>query len=104
MSEPRRSTRTRAREEVAPSPTIEPPKDTPTKPSAKSLKRKRSAPVAKEPTPATPIVETPQEEIPPEPPKPVLPISLAPDQPLPTLPEPQTLDLSNEEYQSIQER
>ncbi|KAH7127026.1 hypothetical protein B0J11DRAFT_485976 [Dendryphion nanum] len=104
MSEPRRSTRTRAREEAPPTPTAEAPKDTPTKPPSKStLKRKRPGTVAKELTPATPVAETPQEELPQEPPKPVLPIRIAADQPLPTLPEPQSLDLQAQEYQSIQQ-
>lgn len=97
MSEPRRSTRARAREEAAPPPP-ETPKETPSKPSAKSLKRKRlSTAVAKEATPGTPVPEGPQ-----PPPQPVLPIRVTEGQPLPTLSEPQPLDLSTQEYQDIQ--
>ncbi|KAJ4293102.1 hypothetical protein N0V90_008384 [Kalmusia sp. IMI 367209] len=97
MSEPRRSTRARVREEAAAAPPPETPKETPSKP-AKSLKRKRpSVAVAKEPTPGTPVADGAQ-----QPSQPVLPIRVAEGQPLPTLTEPQPLDLSSEEYQDIQ--
>ncbi|KAJ4357338.1 uncharacterized protein N0V89_001913 [Didymosphaeria variabile] len=97
MSEPRRSTRARAREEAVP-PTPDPPKETPSKPPSKSLKRKRTsvAPI-KDATPGTPVAEGPQ-----LPSQPVLPLRVVEGQPLPTLSEPQSLDLSSQEYQDIQ--
>ena len=97
MSEPRRSTRTRAREEAAP----ETPKETPSKTSAvkSSLKRKRASVVAKDSAPATPTAEIAHQA-----PKLVLPIKIVEGQPLPTLPEPQPLDLPPLEYQDIQQR
>ncbi|KAL5374440.1 hypothetical protein PMIN06_010069 [Paraphaeosphaeria minitans] len=99
MSEPRRSTRARAREEAAPPPP-ETPKETPTKPLSKSLKRKRpSLAPSKDDTPrrGTPVAEGPQ-----QPPQLVLPLRVVEGQPLPTLSEPQSLDLSSQEYQDIQ--
>ncbi|KAF2192696.1 hypothetical protein K469DRAFT_654490 [Zopfia rhizophila CBS 207.26] len=100
MSEPRRSTRTRAREEAtATAAPVETPKETPVKTPAKtSLKRKRTTVPVKDSTPATPAAETSK-----EPPKNVLPVRLVEGQPLPTLPEPQPLTLSSQEYQSIQQ-
>jgi len=96
MSEPRRSTRARAREEAAPTPP-EPPADTPSKPASKSLKRKRASIVPlKDGGPAS-GAETPQQG-----PKHHLPVRLAEGQALPTLPAPQSLDLSPHEYQDIQ--
>ncbi|KAF2271175.1 hypothetical protein CC78DRAFT_528089 [Lojkania enalia] len=98
MSEPRRSTRARAREEAAPPPPPDPPKETPAKKPAKpSLKRKRTFPV-EDSTPNTPAPESVPEE-----PKTVLPTKLVEGKPLPTLPEPQPADLPAREYQSIQE-
>ncbi|KAF2643268.1 hypothetical protein P280DRAFT_467321 [Massarina eburnea CBS 473.64] len=103
MSEPRRSTRARAREEAVPPP--ETPKDTPaSKPKSQpqsqsqSLKRKRSSVPAKDvrTTPSTDAASADQ------PPKQALPLKLVDGQPLPTLPEPQPLDLSAREYQDIQ--
>jgi hypothetical protein len=98
MSEPRRSTRARAREEAA---AVPPPDaaETPSKPSAKSLKRKRNVAAAKDATPVQAAVETPL-----EPPKPSLPVKLVEGQPLPTLSEPQPLDLPSTEYQDIRQR
>ncbi|KAF2709711.1 hypothetical protein K504DRAFT_455396 [Pleomassaria siparia CBS 279.74] len=96
MSEPRRSTRTRIRDDAA----SEPPKETPTKTTTapkSSLKRKRPSVVAKDLTPATPLSETPQHA-----PKHVLPIKVVDGQPLPTLRGPQQLDLASNEYQDIQ--
>ncbi|PVH97849.1 hypothetical protein DM02DRAFT_532421 [Periconia macrospinosa] len=110
MSEPRRSTRARAREEAQPTP-VEPAKDTPSKPSKsqshqqpqpQSLKRKRSSVPAKDArtTPAN-EVETATEPVQ-QAPKQVLPIRVADGQPLPTLSEPQPLGLPAQEYQDIQ--
>ncbi|KAF2003832.1 hypothetical protein P154DRAFT_572664 [Amniculicola lignicola CBS 123094] len=108
MSEPRRSTRTRAREEAVAGPPPESPKDTPTKAPAKAsaksipgaLKRKRTtAAAAKDSAPATPTGESTQQQAP----RYVLPVRLLEGQPLPTLPEPQPLDLPAEQYQSIQQ-
>jgi hypothetical protein len=96
MSEPRRSTRTRIREDAAP----ETPKDTPSKTAVKlGVKRKRPSVVAKDSVPGTPIREAAQQT-----PKHVLPIRLVEGQPLPTLPEPQSLDLPVLEYQNIAQR
>ncbi|KAF2254597.1 hypothetical protein BU26DRAFT_514478 [Trematosphaeria pertusa] len=101
MSEPRRSTRARTREEAAAAPPPpETPKETPSKQAAKSLKRKRTSLIpADEPTPTTPAAETSQ----PQAPKLVLPIRVVDGQPLPTLSEPQPLDLPSQEYQDIQQ-
>jgi hypothetical protein len=93
MSEPRRSTRARAREEAAPAP--ETPKETPVKGSKSSLKRKRSSIVVKDSTPAT---DSPQ-----GPPKLTLPLRINDGQPLPTLPEPQPLELPANDWQDIQQ-
>ena len=96
MSEPRRSTRTRTREDVAP----KTPKDTPSKTAVKlGVKRKRPSVAAKDSVPGTPIREAIQQTQ-----KPILPIRLAEGQPLPTLPEPQSLDLPALEYQNIAQR
>ncbi|KAH7406098.1 hypothetical protein DE146DRAFT_715454 [Phaeosphaeria sp. MPI-PUGE-AT-0046c] len=92
MSEPRRSTRARAREEAAPAP--ETPKETPAKSSKSATKRKRSSIAIKEPTPAT---DSPQG------PKQTLPLRISEGQPLPTLPEPQPLELPTSEWQDIQQ-
>ncbi|KAF1913886.1 hypothetical protein BDU57DRAFT_558825 [Ampelomyces quisqualis] len=92
MSEPRRSTRARAREEAAPAP--ETPKETPAKGAKSSLKRKRPSAVAKAATPAT---NSPQGS------KQTLPLRIRDGQPLPTLPEPQPLELSSAEWQDIQQ-
>ncbi|KAJ4374060.1 hypothetical protein N0V83_002799 [Neocucurbitaria cava] len=94
MSEPRRSTRARAREEAAP----ETPKETPVKAAKPSLKRKRASIVVKESTPLTTVTEGE-----PVPPKQTLPLKLVEGQPLPTLPEPQPLDLPSSEWQNIQQ-
>lgn len=100
MSEPRRSTRTRAREEAAPPPPPPEAKETPSKVAgAKSLKRKRTSIVTKESTPATPVNETSQLPL-----KQVLPIRVVDGQPLPTLPEPQPHHLPPQEYQDVQQR
>lgn len=99
MSEPRRSTRTRAREEAVPAPPPE-PADTPSKPPPKSLKRKRPTAAAKDATPVQPaVVETTQEIV-----KPSLPVRLIEGQPLPTLSAPQPLDLPSTEYQDVRQR
>ncbi|KAF1958906.1 hypothetical protein CC80DRAFT_490671 [Byssothecium circinans] len=96
MSEPRRSTRARAREEAAPAPP-EAPKEAP-KPKSQSLKRKRSAAAAKDAR-TTPSLDAANPD---QPPKQVLPLRLVDGQPLPTLSEPQPLDLPAREYQDIQ--
>jgi hypothetical protein len=93
MSEPRRSTRARAREEAAPAP--ETPKETPVKGSKSSLKRKRSSIVVKDLPPA---IDSPQ-----GPPKLTLPLRINDGQPLPTLPEPQPLELPASDWQDIQQ-
>ncbi|OAL56648.1 hypothetical protein IQ07DRAFT_581966 [Pyrenochaeta sp. DS3sAY3a] len=97
MTEPRRSARARAREEVAPV-VPDPPKETPVKATKGSLKRKRATTVVIDSTPSTPAPDGP-----PLPPKQTLPLKLAEDQPLPTLPEPQPLDLPSSEWQDIQQ-
>ncbi|KAF2274914.1 uncharacterized protein EI97DRAFT_93693 [Westerdykella ornata] len=104
MTEPRRSTRARAREEAeaaatpsAPEAALK-PSDTPSRKAPKSnLKRKRSE-VVKETIPANATLEGPQ-----EPPGPVLPTRITDGEPLPTLPEPQPLDLLSNEYQDVRE-
>ncbi|KAH7079155.1 hypothetical protein BKA63DRAFT_438817 [Paraphoma chrysanthemicola] len=95
MSEPRRSTRARAREEAAPAP--ETPKETPVKGGKVTGKRKRGSIAVKDPTPSTPIGDVPQG------PKQTLPLRIHEGQPLPTLPEPQPLELSSSEWQDIQQ-
>jgi hypothetical protein len=96
MSEPRRSTRTRIREDAAP----ETPKETPSKTAVKSgVKRKRPSVVAKDSVPGTPVAETAHHA-----PKHVLPTRLVEGQALPTLPEPQSLGLPAHEYQDIEQR
>ncbi|CAI6335737.1 unnamed protein product [Periconia digitata] len=114
MSEPRRSTRARAREEAQPAPAV-PAKETPGKssksqsqqpqaqpPSQAALKRKRSSVPAKDAR-TTPAIDVEAETAPAQqPPKQVLPIRVADGQPLPTLSEPQPLDLPAREYQDIQ--
>lgn len=94
MSEPRRSTRARAREEAAPAPQT--PKEKPAKgaKSSSTLKRKRSSVAIAESTPTT---DSPQG------PKQTLPLKIAEGQPLPTLPEPQPLELPASEWQDIQQ-
>lgn len=100
MSEPRRSTRARAREEATAPP---PPEETPSKP-AKALKRKRPPPTPKpkDSTPATPIADRPQQVQ--QAPKQILPTKIVDGLPLPTIAEPQPLDLPAAEYQDIQQR
>tara|TARA_R110002003_G_scaffold288_15_gene18463 strand:- start:17271 stop:19232 length:1962 start_codon:yes stop_codon:yes gene_type:complete len=95
MSEPRRSTRARAREEAAPAP--ETPKETPVKGAKATGKRKRGSIAVKDSTPSTPIGDTPQG------PKQTLPLRVHEGQPLPTLPEPQPLELPAHEWQDIQQ-
>ncbi|KAF2659248.1 hypothetical protein K491DRAFT_689374 [Lophiostoma macrostomum CBS 122681] len=97
MSEPRRSTRARAREEAAPPPTPEPSKEKANKNPAKSLKRKRVVDLSKDSAPATPAREPSQQA-----PKHVLPIRVIEGHPLPTLPEAQPLNLPPSDYQDIQ--
>ncbi|KAI8937680.1 hypothetical protein NX059_005381 [Plenodomus lindquistii] len=100
MSEPRRSTRARAREDAAP-PAPETPKETPTAvKGAKStaVKRKRTSTAVKTPAPSTPAAHGT-----PLPPKQTLPLRLTEGAPLPTLPEPQPLDLPVSDWQSIQQ-
>ncbi|OAL05910.1 hypothetical protein IQ06DRAFT_313136 [Phaeosphaeriaceae sp. SRC1lsM3a] len=93
MSEPRRSTRARAREEAAPAP--ETPKETPAKSSKSAAKRKRSSIVIKDPTPAADSPQGPKQQ--------TLPLRISEGQPLPTLPEPQPLELPTSEWQDIQQ-
>jgi len=95
MSEPRRSTRARAREEAAPAP--ETPKETPVKGAKATLKRKRTSVAVKDSTPSTPIGDAPLG------PKHTLPLRISEGQPLPTLPEPQPLELPATEWQDIQQ-
>ncbi|KAF2132321.1 hypothetical protein P153DRAFT_415851 [Dothidotthia symphoricarpi CBS 119687] len=95
MSEPRRSTRARAREEAAPIPETPTPKDRPAKSAKSTLKRKRSSAVA---TPATPTAEAT-----PHAPQHTLPLRITDGQPLPTLPSPQPLELPAAEWQDIQQ-
>ena len=97
MSEPRRSTRARAREEAAPA-----VPDTPNEKAARgakaSLKRKRTSIAVKESAPSTPVAERA-----PLTPKQLLPLRIAEGAPLPTLSEPQPLDLPSSEWQTIQQ-
>ncbi|KAF1941562.1 hypothetical protein EJ02DRAFT_455080 [Clathrospora elynae] len=101
MSEPRRSTRARAREDAAP-PAPETPTETPTETAARgtkaSLKRKRSSVAVKDSAPSTPVTDGA-----PLPRKHMLPFKLADGAPLPALPEPQPLDLPPSEWQNIQQ-
>src|SRR5690242_10519508 len=97
MTEPRRSTRARAREEAAP-PAPETPSEKPAKGAKSTLKRKRTSIAVNESTPGTPGAETAQQA-----PKQTLPLKVAEGQPLPTLPDPQPLDLSATEWQNIQQ-
>ncbi|KAF3004022.1 hypothetical protein E8E13_000067 [Curvularia kusanoi] len=98
MSEPRRSTRARAREEAAPAAPETPSSEKPAKGAKSTLKRKRTSVAVKDSTPSTPVAEASQ-----QPPRPVLPLRVAEGQPLPTLPEPQPLELSSTEWQNIQQ-
>ncbi|KAH8723957.1 hypothetical protein GQ44DRAFT_619206 [Phaeosphaeriaceae sp. PMI808] len=101
MSEPRRSTRARAREDAAPAP--EQVKETPVKGAkskptgASALKRKRGSIIIRDLTPPTPVTEGLQS------PKQVLPLRILEGQPLPTLPEPQPLELPLSDWQDIQQ-
>jgi hypothetical protein len=95
MSEPRRSTRARAREEAAPAP--ETPKETPAKGAKSAAKRKRSSIAIRDLAPLTPGSDAPQG------PKQTLPLRIHDGQPLPTLPEPQPLELAPSEWQDIQQ-
>ncbi|KAF2823551.1 hypothetical protein CC86DRAFT_372488 [Ophiobolus disseminans] len=95
MSEPRRSTRARAREEAAPAP--ETPKETPVKGAKATLKRKRTSIAVKDSTPSTPNGDAPQGS------KQTLPLKIGEGLPLPTLPEPQPLELPSNEWQDIQQ-
>jgi hypothetical protein len=97
MSEPRRSTRARAREDAAPA-APETPIKKPVKGAKASLKRKLSSIAVQDTTPSTPITDGV-----PFPPKQTLPLRLADGAPLPTLPEPQPLDLPASEWQTIQQ-
>ena len=99
MTEPRRSTRARAREEAAP-PTPETTSDKPAKApkSTSTLKRKRPSVAVKDSAPGTPVAEASQ-----QPSRPALPLRIAEGQPLPTLPEPQPLELPAAEWQNIQQ-
>lgn len=98
MTEPRRSTRARAREEAA-APAPETPSDKAAKGSKATLKRKRTnTAAAKDSTPGTPVGDSaPQGS------RPTLPLRIAEGQPLPTLPAPQPLDLPAGEWQNIQQ-
>jgi hypothetical protein len=93
MTEPRRSTRARAREEAAPA-APETPKETPAKTAKSTLKRKRTSIAVKD---LTPTIDSPQG------PKQTLPLKISDGQPLPTLPEPQPLELPTNEWQDIQQ-
>ncbi|KAF1833823.1 hypothetical protein BDW02DRAFT_569687, partial [Decorospora gaudefroyi] len=97
MSEPRRSTRARAREEAAPRAPETPTEKAPRGAKA-SLKRKRTSIAVKHSRPSTPATEGA-----PLPPKPTLPLRLVDGAPLPTLPEPQPLDLPTGEWQTFQQ-
>ncbi|KAG9187645.1 hypothetical protein G6011_05516 [Alternaria panax] len=97
MSEPRRSTRARAREEAAPT-APETPSEKPARGAKSSLKRKRTSLAAKDSAPATPIADGPR-----LPPKQTLPVRIVDGAPLPTLPEPQPLHLPSSEWQTIQQ-
>ncbi|KAF2632536.1 hypothetical protein BU25DRAFT_436331 [Macroventuria anomochaeta] len=97
MTEPRRSTRARAREEVAP-PAPETPAEKAAKGAKSTLKRKRTSIAVKDSTPSTPVGGATQQG-----PQQTLPLRIAEGQPLPTLPEPQPLDLSSAEWQNIQQ-
>jgi hypothetical protein len=94
MSEPRRSTRARAREEATAVP--ETPKETPTR-AKSTLKRKRASVAAKDSTPGTPNADAALHG-----PRHNLPFKFHDGQPLPTLPEPQPLNLPSSEWQDIQ--
>ncbi|KAF1365772.1 hypothetical protein EJ07DRAFT_93542 [Lizonia empirigonia] len=97
MTEPRRSTRARAREEAA-APALETPSEKAAKGSKSTLKRKRTSTAAKDSTPGTPVGEAaPQGS------RATLPLRIAEGQPLPTLPAPQPLDLPAGEWQKIQQ-
>ncbi len=97
MSEPRRSTRARAREEAAPA-APETPNEKPARGTKSSLKRKRTSLAVKDSAPSTPVAEGA-----PLPPKQILPLRIVDGAPLPTLPEPQPLDLPSSEWQTIQQ-
>jgi hypothetical protein len=97
MSEPRRSTRARAREEAAPA-APETPNEKPARGAKSSLKRKRTSLAVKDSAPSTPITDGA-----PLPPKQTLPLRIVDGAPLPTLPEPQPLDLPSSEWQTIQQ-
>ncbi|CAN9278506.1 unnamed protein product [Alternaria alternata] len=97
MSEPRRSTRARAREEAAPA-APETPNEKPARGAKSSLKRKRTSLAVKDSAPSTPIMDGA-----PLPPKQTLPLRIVDGAPLPTLPEPQPLDLPSSEWQTIQQ-
>jgi len=97
MSEPRRSTRARAREEAAPA-VPETPNEKSGRSAKASLKRKRTSIAVRESAPPTPVGEgTPLT------PKQLLPLRIAEGAPLPTLSEPQPLDLPSSEWQTIQQ-
>lgn len=97
MSEPRRSTRARARDDAA-APLPETPTETPTRSGKTSLKRKRPSIAVRTPAPATPATHST-----PQPGQQRLPVRLADGAPLPTLGAPQRLDLDGGEWQSIQQ-
>ncbi|KAJ4413195.1 hypothetical protein N0V91_000169 [Didymella pomorum] len=97
MTEPRRSTRARAREEAAPA-APESSVEKPAKGAKSTLKRKRTSIAVKDSVPGSPVGEGAQQT-----PKQTLPLRIVEGQPLPTLPEPQPLDLSSAEWQNIQQ-
>ncbi|KAJ4325466.1 hypothetical protein N0V94_000609, partial [Neodidymelliopsis sp. IMI 364377] len=113
MTEPRRSTRARAREEAAPV-APETPRDTPAKGAKGTLKRKRASIAVKDhPTaaPGTPMhldddtAAATATGLPPPPhgARQTLPLRIVDGQALPTLAEPQPLDLPTAEWQNIQQ-
>ncbi|KAI4652738.1 uncharacterized protein J4E78_007565 [Alternaria triticimaculans] len=97
MSEPRRSTRARAREDAAPA-APDTPNDKPAKAAKAALKRKRTSLAVKDAPPSTPVAEGA-----PLPPRQTLPLQLVDGAPLPTLREPQPLHLPSSEWQTIQQ-
>lgn len=97
MSEPRRSTRARAREDAAPA-APDTPNDKPAKTAKAALKRKRTSLAVKDAPPSTPVAEGA-----PLPPRQTLPLQLVDGAPLPTLREPQPLHLPSSEWQTIQQ-
>ncbi|EFQ87919.1 hypothetical protein PTT_16373 [Pyrenophora teres f. teres 0-1] len=97
MSEPRRSTRARAREEAAPA-VPDTPNEKPARGAKATLKRKRASIAVRESAPSTPVGEGA-----PLTPRQLLPHRITEGAPLPTLSEPQPLDLPSSEWQTIQQ-